>query len=962
MTTAYHSKYYANALTMRFSSEKLEKLSESLLNATVDLNPHQVEAAVFAFHSPFSKGAILADEVGLGKTIEAGLVMSQLWAERKQRILVIVPTPLRTQWRDELRDKFHIESQILDATTYRKLVKDSKKPFEPEAATIICSYQFSKNNLQEIQMIAWDLIVIDEAHRLRNVYKRSNKIARALLEGLAPFKKILLTATPLQNNLLELYGLSKFIDPQVFGDERAFKSLVSQMSNEDTFYLQTLRDRLQSICQRTLRRQVAEYVPFTTRVAITQDFMPYDDELLLYDQVSEFLRRPDIVALGGGQQHLITMVFRKLLASSSFAIGETLTRLMARLTKTQCDSTEAACVSDELENNYETISETAEEWSEEEDVNIEIAHSAEPKSKTERIADELQDIKQYQILATSITNNAKGDALLVALRKGFGELAKLGALKKAVIFTESKRTQAYLRELLENNNYSGQLVTINGTNDDDLSQAIYKQWLIEKDSKPDSRLSKSAEIRTALVEYFRSSASILIATEAGAEGLNLQFASLVVNFDLPWNPQRIEQRIGRCHRYGQKHDVVVINFINRKNAADVRVFELLSQKFKLFEGIFGTSDDVLGAIESGVDFEKRVSEIYQSCRTEIEINQAFNNLQTVLEVEIAARFEDTRRKLLEHFDEQVHERLRINRDQTLRQVSKMEEWLWNLTVHELRDYGSFDEINYSFTLQKIPEKFSLSVASADTYSLARKENPSSKGNYRLGHALAQQLIQEAKNRPLELRQLYFDYGNHPTQITSIASIRGQAGLLKLTKLTISGLETEDHLLCTAVTDDGELLEADSSTRLLSLKGEVMGPVTLTDFELALLAKEETKLRNEILDSMTERQKIMFEQEVNKLDGWADDLKQSLEAQLAEIDSQVRNTKRQSQLAIDLDEKLALRKLANELERRRNRLRQNIFAAHDDIEQKKDEFISTIEKRLIESIQEQELFTIRWRVV
>jgi SNF2 family DNA or RNA helicase len=128
--------------------------------------------------------------------------------------------------------------------------------------------------------------------------------------------------------------------------------------------------------------------------------------------------------------------------------------------------------------------------------------------------------------------------------------------------------------------------------------------------------SRSADMRAALVDYFREEATIMIATEAAAEGINLQFCSMIINYDMPWNPQRIEQRIGRCHRYGQKYDVVVINFLNKANAADQRVYELLRDKFQLFNGVFGASDEVLGNIENGVDFEKRIAEIYQKCRTE----------------------------------------------------------------------------------------------------------------------------------------------------------------------------------------------------------------------------------------------------------------------------------------------------------------------------------------------------------
>ena len=172
--------------------------------------------------------------------------------------------------------------------------------------------------------------------------------------------------------------------------------------------------------------------------------------------------------------------------------------------------------------------------------------------------------------------------------------------------------------------------------------------------------SKTADMRSALVDYFREEGRIMIATEAGAEGINLQFCSPAVNYDLPWNPQRIEKRIGRCHRYGQKHDVVVGDFLNRKNAADQRVYQLLSKKFQLFEGVFGSSDEVLGAIESGVDFEKRITDIHQRCRKHEEIKVAFDQLQLELSLEIYESMTATRRKLLENFDDEVREKLKVS--------------------------------------------------------------------------------------------------------------------------------------------------------------------------------------------------------------------------------------------------------------------------------------------------------------
>lgn len=204
--TLYHAKYFARELTKRCGSDSVEKLAGVLSDAQVDLNPHQVEAALFAFRSPLSKGAILADEVGLGKTIEAGILLSQKWAERKRRLLVICPANLRKQWCEELSDKFFLPSAILENRTFNEAIKRGNlNPFQDDAV-IVCSYQFARTKEPYLQQTKWDLVVIDEAHRLRNVYKPGNKIAQAIKQAVAPFHKVLLTATPLQNSLLELHG------------------------------------------------------------------------------------------------------------------------------------------------------------------------------------------------------------------------------------------------------------------------------------------------------------------------------------------------------------------------------------------------------------------------------------------------------------------------------------------------------------------------------------------------------------------------------------------------------------------------------------------------------------------------------------------------------------------------------------------------------------------------------------
>ena len=324
--TFFHTKYWAHALTLKSASNTIQNLSRSIANARVDLNPHQVHAALFALQSPLSKGIILADEVGLGKTIEAGLVIAQKWAEKQRNILLIVPAFLRKQWELELSEKFYLPSRIIDSKT-----AGSGNPFESSGEILICSYQFAAQRSHQLTK-KWSLVVIDEAHRMRNVYKSSNKQARAIADALKDVPKILLTATPLQNNLMELYGLISIIDPYVFGDESAFRDQFA-FSRDEESRNNNLKQRLKPLIVRTLRKQVQEYVPFTRRIAITHNFTPDDDEQQLYDAVSAYLQRKDLAALPNSQRQLITLILRKLLASSSFAITHTLRGMIERLEK-----------------------------------------------------------------------------------------------------------------------------------------------------------------------------------------------------------------------------------------------------------------------------------------------------------------------------------------------------------------------------------------------------------------------------------------------------------------------------------------------------------------------------------------------------------------------------------------------------------------------------------------------------
>lgn len=950
MLTDYQAKYFAHELTRRFPPDSVERVTVAFAGAQVDLNPHQIDAALFAFKSPLSKGALLADEVGLGKTIEAGLVLSQKWAERKRRILIITPSNLRKQWYQELTEKFFLPCRLLETKSYNAAVKQGDPhPFvAPEI--VICSYHFAKNKASDVRAVAWDLVVIDEAHRLRNVYKPANIIANTLKIALAGKDKLLLTATPLQNSLLELFGLVSFIDEHTFGDLKSFREQFANLSQQQVF--QALKARLKPVCHRTLRRQVMPYIKYTQRLPILEEFTPGQTEDRLYYLVSDYLQRDNLQALPAGQRSLMTLVLRKLLASSTFAIAGALTSISKRLKAKLAKEQPTVALDEELNEDYESLDQTADEWSEDE--------QPEPLSDEDRnaIAQEIADLDAFAGLATSIEHNAKGLALLKALDIAFAKAAQIGAAQKAVIFTESRRTQSYLLRLLADSHFAEGIVLFNGSNTDDISKQIYTDWFEQHKGTDRVTGSRTADLRSALVDYFKEQGRIMIATEAGAEGINLQFCSLVVNYDLPWNPQRIEQRIGRCHRYGQQHDVVVVNFLNRKNAADQRVFQLLSVKFQLFEGVFGASDEVLGAIESGVDFEKRIAGIYQRCRKPEEIQQAFDDLQLELSTEINEAMTRTRRQLMENFDDEVREKLKVRDQASKAYLNHFERVLMSLTRYELNGHAEFAmEGTFWLKSQPFPEL-------SNKIPLGRYELPRRSGDahlYRINHPLAEAILARAKFRDLGSAQIRFDYGRHEGKVTTLEPFIGQSGWLNAWLFTIESLDqTEDYLILAAVTDNDQPLDDATATRLLSLPGEVAGTMGHGHSNGALEALLQKRLAA-IQKAVSERNARYFEAEADKLDGWADDLKIGLEREIKELDRQIKEARRASVAALTLEEKLAGQKQIKALEGLRNQKRRSLFDAQDEVDRQREALIAQIEGKLQQKTETIQLFEIRWQI-
>lgn len=934
--------FFAHHVTLEATGQ--DALAQSLSTARVDMNPHQVDAALFALASPLTKGVLLADEVGLGKTIEASLVIAQRWAERRRRILLIVPASLRKQWSQELYDKFSLPSVIVESKSYNDLRKKGiARPFEHNDQVVVTSYEFSALKADELRAVQWDLVVFDEAHRLRNVYKKDGAArAKRLRDATRPFFKILLTATPLQNSLMELYGLVSVLDEHHFGDEDSFRSQYVTGPGARNGHI-FLRKRLEPICRRTLRRQVqqAGLIRYTERSPLTMEYAPSPEEVKLYTDVSAYLQRKDTIAFGDKPNQLVTMVVRKILGSSTFAIADTLKKIIDRLTILQQPTVETVA-------DYDVIDEDAEELADND-----AGDTDRPLVDPAKLKAEIAALEAYRKLALSIGENEKGNALVKALPGVLDEIVKKGGERKAVIFTESVRTQHYLAQLLAANGYADDIVLLNGSNSDPQSKAIFQDWLVRHKGTDAVSGSKTADMKAAVVEAFRDSKTILIATESGAEGINLQFCSLLVNFDLPWNPQRVEQRIGRCHRYGQKIDVTVVNFLNLKNHAEQRIHQLLDQKFNLFKGVFGASDEVLGVIESGVDIERRIFQIVQSARTEAEIDAEFDNLQDELKERIDDQILDARKRLLESVDERVIDRLKTRKDEIRCQLSDFEKQLLYVAKAELPEvrFHASDERRFDYRGDTYTTEWPLADERGWKF-------------FRLMEGtLATEVVNKAKARLFDAPScLRFDLSAYRGgRLTDVEPLRGKAGWARVAKLHIkTPAVTREHLIIAAVADDGSSVHPETFERLFRVPAK-NEPPTAAPPE-ADLQNCEAARRKELLDAAEQQNAEWLDVESENLDHYAEDLERAFESEIKAAEAVIKEAKKAIRGAtLSMADKVAEKKRINELERKRDKLKAEFFDRRAKIRADVEAMLDQIQESLKLEPSLTGLFTIRWEV-
>ena len=591
MQTPFHAYYTAMKLNMLQDEDTYLPV---FAEGKIDVYPYQVAAALFAVRNPYQKGVILCDEAGMGKSHEAMLIISQGWYEGKNNILVAIPNPdLLVQWAEMISEKYSIPFCI--ASENNSFAYDG---------IVLTTYDYLTQNIDKADKINWDIVVFEEANALSSVYQDENtfmgasgsKQAKLLKEFSKNTFKILLTGTPIEKNIMDLYGLIYFIDEELLPDPDTYmKRYLRKPEN----YAE-LAGKVSKYCFRTLRSQAKQYAKIPERLHITLEYEASEKEKELYNLLFAYIEKPDKIAFPQMEQYDLALMLLGLLSSSTAAIRMSLKNIIKRLD----------------------------------------------------ISEEKQEFEKMLAVAEDITEDSKSKLLLAALEKLFPLLKKLGANQKAVIFTESVETQKYLYGLLKDK---------------------YKTLVYNGQSNVDY----------TVIKQFKADGEILISTDNGAKGYNLEESALVINYDLLYNTLKMEQRIDRIHRINQQNDCIVLSFINKENFADVRKLELVSKRHILSDGVFGVSDAVIGGFCD--DFNKAVKNL--NARTKAQVEKDYQTTLSQNEDENRQLVESAEDILFTTFTKELSDKIKITPQYVEEKSKAVNDELWELTRYYFEEYN-----------------------------------------------------------------------------------------------------------------------------------------------------------------------------------------------------------------------------------------------------------------------------------
>jgi len=984
---------------------------ETFRESLIDANPHQIESIIFALEKLENGGCILADEVGLGKTIEAGLVITQYRANRRFNILILVPTSLAGQWNNELRERFQIPSRIITSKDKRGLEKDQVTGLFSEDGVYILGREFA-SRLQRERVLGqkhWDLIVVDEAHEIfANIYRRFNfrdgqyneesKTSTTAANLFRLFKRtpvLLLTATPLQNNILEIWGLSSYILPEsnksYLGQYNHFRQLFIENGQLIDDKIPELKERLSNFLIRNLRINAQTFMKykFTHRHCETVNFNMDEKEKSLYDAISSYLERDDIYAYSpngvvdlqnehaAGIRNLLKMSYRRALGSSFSALKESLAGIVNRLEKLKAGETvdiQSAATTDDAENDEEDRIITGIDIDIDDDgttnKSVQTPLTALMDNVTESINQEILEVEGLIERAESIRETGKDEVLINWLKKIFSEPDRF--YQKVVIFTTYVATQNHLQKILEEKGFEDDIVLFSGGSrrsprgKEAVNRAV-DIWEEEVGATlpPLEKPSGNILERTALVHYFKTRKKIFISTEAGAKGLNLQFCNSVINYDLPWNPQRIEQRSGRCHRYGQEKDVWVINCINADNETEKRIYELLLNKFDLFKSVLGAGDDVLGTLSKAIQFEKKINDMMNQFKTREERLIWLERFEEEID-EQTRKLRDQKltrtRQLLDELDSNVTMRLKNIESKLPESFSRYDKDMLEL----LENYAHLKTLPFE-KIKEDNEQIFFQIGDKKYYIGKRDEDKIR--NYQhisLKHPLLKEIVEETRAHEDGVQAgVYLDYSQCAHASKILEPYVNRYGRWDFYNIHFSGIEEEEHLFdVVSISDtDGNGVKFLNDEEIKALKPLNIIPDTavksfISDNETMHFLKEKFKEKSMVIQKSQQprldKKLHNMEVELRDMEEYLKNKEKEIQENMEEVDRKIVNT-------FDRETGQKLIKQKESFQKELKHIRKELLNFQNDFQEIYDkEQIKLIEKRFIET-SPRRVFTLHFQV-
>ena len=728
--TSFHAYYQARQLE-QLSQEQFVPVFAS---SDIQIYPFQIAAASFVLRSPYQKGAVLCDEAGMGKSHEAMLVINQKWLEGCSRILLVTPNvDLLQQWTEMLERFYTVPYVVL---TNREQWRQNTSPDTPNAfiqdALVITTYDFAADNEDAAKVVNWDLAVFEEANALTGVYQEGNKQAKALKRIAGESFKLLLTGTPIEKNIMDLYGLIWFIDETLLPGEKEF--LARYLRRPENY--PELSSQVSRYCFRTLRSQAKRYAKVPERVLMTVEYTPSPQERKLYELLNAYINYREKKAFPEMDPYDLALRLLGLLGSSTAAILQTIKGVIKRL--------------EQMENTQ----------------------------------DELAQWQEIQAVAESITQDTKATELLTVLKQGFALMKKVSAKRKAVIFTESVETQKMLQRLL---------------------------------SQEYTTLSYNGSTDYSVIRRFKEEGEVLISTDNGAKGFNLEDSAFVVHYDLLYNTLKMEQRIDRCHRLGQQCDVLSVAFIDKNNFADVRKLELVNKRMLVTNGVFGITDDVLGGFTD--DVKGAFSVIAQRLRSKAQVERDFQCTLATYEEDNRHTVAAAENVLFTTFTKELADKVKLSPRYIDRKARELNNALWEVAKWFFERYNEkntdcrfvIDESRRTITAttyDQLPVLFYYWTGSRNrpyrsqkVYGMSKDFKPKA-GQITLSSVIGRGILHELECS--DTGSLTVPDIEEPCEI----------GLYSVT-LTSASSRTERAVLC-GRTESGNVLDEDACKEILSL--------------------------------------------------------------------------------------------------------------------------------------------------